>query len=252
MPIDWVHAASSYAATIVTSTLLSAAIVWGFKEVISNRLKGSIGLVYDSKLAAIQTQNAKELQEAKSELEAANAKTLTQQSHELQLKAAEQSHELQLKAKEFELKYSGMYEKRAEILAEIYAALVWTFRRLQFLTSSLDFGPDNNTKENVDQVHEANHKFDQAFSPTRIYLPRTLAHKLQIIHSRIRDETHLYWAIWFQEKIKFDAEQGDRSIDLEDETMRNWQEKIVDVNTTINTILVDLEAEMRKLLGADQ
>ncbi len=35
MPIDWMDVVKASAKTVVTSTVLSAAMVWGFKEVIS-------------------------------------------------------------------------------------------------------------------------------------------------------------------------------------------------------------------------
>lgn len=232
MPIDWMDVAKASVTTIVTSTALSVGIVWGFKEVISKRLKGSIGLIYDSKLTAIQNANAVELEKLKAELVAAGARTLTQQSHELQLKAAEQTHELQMKAKEFELKYTVMQQKRAKIVAKTYAALydlLFELMRLSVTISKLDDAQrDEETRKFIIKTLNYNNDLQRNI----IYFPPRVAIQLDSLRDMMTDT------------VATVSKPGTNII-----------ESVALVDKVINSTregLTVLATEMRVLLGADK
>ena len=87
--------------SIVSSALVSGAVVWLSKAWISERLKNAIKNEYDQKLESHKAQ-----------LKAANDIELEKLRSSLNILAAER-----------QIEYSKLYEKRADAITEVYACL---------------------------------------------------------------------------------------------------------------------------------
>ena len=197
------------------SALLTAALVWLAKSVISERLKNAIKSEYDQKL---ETHKA----ELKSTSDVAIEKLKSQ---------------LSVIAAQGNFKFTKLHEKRAESIAEIYALLADFYFALSEYTKVFEPAGGTPREERRDIAVKANISFIELYRKKKIFLPKSAAEKI--------DD--------FNHQLIFIYNQFFYGVDMTQMASGDFANKWIVVNEkmskTIKPALEELEHDFRVLLG---
>jgi len=202
-------------ASAVVSGILTASLIWLSKTWISERIRNSIKSEYDQKLEAYKIQLKAQ---ADVELEKLRA-------------------QLSTTAVEHEVKFSRLHERRAEIVAKIYALLKENHFRLCNYVKIYEPAGDDPIDVRRSQAVEAHKKFRSYYPKRLVFLPKSTAIKLE--------EIDVQTVKAFNEFVLSVDKRSKSGVDTTDK----WMEILDRVNVGIKEALGELEDEFRRLLG---
>ena len=143
--------------TIFSSGALSAALVFLLRNWISERIKTSIQHEYDQKLETHKAQ-------LKSESEIAIEKFKS----ELQVAAAERN-----------FRFSHVFQRTADVIAEIYRILIELRGAVESYTDAVEVrSAPGDLEVESEKFNKYAQEFSNYFNPNRIYIPRKAAEKV--------------------------------------------------------------------------
>lgn len=202
-----------WALTILTSTGMSAFVVWLAKSWISERLKNSIKHEYDEKLEThkieLRSQSDIEIEKLKSQLG--------------------------VTAREHEIRFILLHEKRAEVLAETYALLRALDKGLRDYVSMFESTAGPSREERRDVAADAHAAFQLYYVSKLIFFPEETANRLETIDQQLVTSFNIF-------AIQVDTSNGP------DKT-KTWMEVNNKIESEIKPALDELANEFRKLLG---
>lgn len=206
-------------ATIVYSLglsgLLSGFLIWISKAWISERLKSAIQHEYDQKL---ETFKAKIKSEADISIE--------------QLKS-----QLQIAAAERNIRYSRVFERTAETVAEAYEKLIALNDAIADYTKPFEFESDPPKSERRKVVSERYQESLKFFRPRRIYLKMETADQVEKFHNQLYKVV-----VTFASQVEANPKGGEEYLDV-------WMETSKFVATELPKLLGLLERDFRQILG---
>ena len=156
--------------TVISSLGLSGALIWLSKSWVSERLKDAIKHEYDQKLVAFEAQ-------LKSESECAIERLRSQ----LQVAAAERN-----------VRYTRIFERTAETVAETYAKLVALGDAVAAYTRPLELASDPPQSARRKMVWARYMESFDYFRPRRIFLPTETADQIERFHQTLRSAVYKF------------------------------------------------------------
>lgn len=211
----------SFFTSIITSAtvsaLLTAALVWLTKSVISARLKSAIKSEYDQKL----------------------------ETHKAQLKAQSDvaieklKSKLQIASVEHEAKFSRLQEKRAIVIADTYGKLKALVTAIADYTKA--FEPVGGLPRDERRVIAANchTEFSNYYSKNLIFFPRKTANDLEVLNLELIRVFNKF-AITVDRQQNTDPTAFDRQMEI-----------LNNLDGEIKEALAKLEDDFRSLLGEE-
>src|SRR5690348_10811487 len=122
---------------------------------------------------------------AKSLIAASLTRDIEQHKSNLALNAQEAidrlRHQLQLAAQEHQVTFSKLQERRAKVVAKVYALLVEAFWQGESLASPMEWAGEPSKIEKYSTAMNAIAAFYRYFDKHRIYLPDTLCKSLEAL-----------------------------------------------------------------------
>ena len=211
-------------AAIMSSTVVTGALIWLTKSWISERLRNSIRYEYDQKLESYKSQLK---YEADAELEKIKA--------ELQIEAAKQN-----------IQFSKIFEEIANTVAEVYSRLVVFKDSVGSYVSIIEWsgGPSKEQRRKI--ASEKMEEFLKYYRSRKIYLPEATAEKVEE-----------FWQGLYKIVIDFmyGVEQGGdergRKLHDKDTYKDTWVEAHNYISKHVPSVLKTLEKEFRSILGVD-
>jgi len=136
---------------------------------------------------------------------------------------------------EHQIRYSLIHERKAEVIANIYAGLVNAKRKMAQLVFIFQPG-DQNLRQKKQNAADACNNVDDYFNEHRLYLDRVTADKVESILIKMKEAF-----------IDFDtAQDGD---DYKPDTTGFWKQANDQIKNEIPPLLGELESEFRTILG---
>lgn len=200
--------------SVVSSSVVSAAAVWLLRTYISERLRASIQHEYDLKLEAFKAQ-----QESVRHAETERLRS-----------------DLHIVATEREITFRGLQERRADVIARVYAALQGAHSSLQLYSDDLRFAEPTD-EELLDRLKNNWDELIAHLFPNAIYLPPNLVSGVQKFIQKM--------ALLLRDVSRTREEGGHRSAALNDQL----DKRIAELKAALSERLAELESEFRKLLG---
>jgi hypothetical protein len=206
---------------IISSTMVAgvvtAALVWLTKSVISERLRNAIKSEYDQKLethkVALKSTSDVEIERLRSQLN--------------------------IIAAQGNFKFTKLHEKRAETIAEIYALLADFHFLLSEYTKA--FEPSGGKPRSVrrDETVNAHWAFIELYRKKKLFLPKSVAEKIDDLDRRLRINYHnFFYEVDSMQAAKINIDVVPRWFEVNDEMSR-----------IIKPALEELEHDFRVLLG---
>jgi hypothetical protein len=220
MPVGLTNLTAAVSASLAANLF----VMWSARTMISERIKNGIKSEYDTKLESFKTQ--------------------------LKADADMRLLALQAKAKENELRYNILQEKRANIIADTYAALADMLDSLNLFTSSRPkniMTDENNQAERElgDDLFKKCNVFRAFFSKQRIYFPKNVAKSLHEI-------SELIGLTGFEFHINSQLRKDkNRPFFVGDPEIEELFLILNKIEEQIEPALEGLGDEMRRLLGSD-
>ena len=206
----------TFLCSVISGGFTAAALVWLAKNWISERLKNAIKHEYDAKL----------------------------ETHKIQLKCeadAQLEHlksELQIAAAERNVRYSRIFERTAEVIAEIYSKLLQFHAAVLHYTSPVEFptdGPKEARRKTVVEKHDA---FLDSFRPNRLFLPKHTANQINDFANRLSSLSRNFMC---------EVEMAGSRYDKADTVA--WEKIYSNLTKDVPPLLELLEDDFRELLG---
>lgn len=187
------------------SAVLASTLVFLSKTWLTERLKNSIKHEYDVRL---ETNKAQLKNQADVEMERLRLDFSTKlETHKTQLKAqADVETErlrsrLSITAHEQQVRFAGLQNRRAEVIAEVYGLFVQAYWDTASFASPVEWNGEPDKKEKYRDAMNSCAAFFQYFEKHRIYLPHESAVRLEKFVREMRTK-----AIRFGTYIKFQDE----------------------------------------------
>ena len=204
---------------IITSAtvagLLSAALIWFTKSVISERLKNAIKSEYEQKL----------------------------ETHKAQLKSTSDvaieslKSQLSVIAAQGNFKFTKLHESRAQAIAEIYALLAEFHVALADYTRAFEVAGGTSRTERREIAVKAHGAFDALYRKKKIFLPKSSATKIDDLNHQLKIVYHEFLF----------------GVDMAHTANGDFAQKWIGINekmsSTIDPALAELEHDFRVLLG---
>jgi hypothetical protein len=190
-------------------------VVWVFQTQWSERLKARIKGEYDT-----------ELEQLKARLKASSDVEIEKLKSQLNIAAAER-----------QLRFSRLHEKRAEVIAEVYASLKRLVQAIAEYVSIFEPAGLPSRAERAARVAEAGNMFAELYSEKKIFIPKSTTLKIDEINTELRS-AHLGFM------YLVDAPK--------DPDVTKWAEISRNIAALSQNALTDLESDLRKLLGDDE
>ncbi|QJQ02410.1 hypothetical protein C798_19850 [Herbaspirillum rubrisubalbicans Os34] len=222
---------------IILSIICSGMVVYVLRTWISEKLKSAIKASYDEKLEQLKNNlkiaSDKEIEQLKSNF------ALALETHKISIKATadiqieQTKSSLQIAAAEHSYKFTKLHEQRAEVVAKSYSLY------LSFLNAAADYARERdslNAKNFQENLNSQVALFKQYFRPNRIYLPRSLADKVDEIVQVILNIAH---HVGYQ----FIQQETGKVVHTE------YSDAPAQIQRIGEQLTQELEAEFRRLLG---
>lgn len=198
---------------------------------LSERIKGSIKNEYDRDIEALKAQLKSEYDE---KLETHKAQLKGQSDIEIeQLKSR-----LSVMAAQQQVRFSRLHEKRAEIIATVYADLNDFLITVQDYTASFEPAGMPSGDERARRATEAAIAFSGGYRHNKIFIPRETALKLDEIEREIR--IALIQFRWSVDYVSRSGQGADH---------RKWTEIETKLTDISKVAFVELEHDFRTILG---
>jgi hypothetical protein len=152
-----------YLSSVISSGLVSSAVLFVGKTWISERLKNAIKGEYDEKL---ETHKAQLKREYDREIEHLKA--------QLQIAAAERG-----------FRFSHVFEQAAKTIATIYGKLLELHKAVEDYTQIMEPPGNPNRKELAQSLKVKSDEFFQYYRPNKIYIPKATAEKIRLFSNAL-------------------------------------------------------------------
>ena len=152
--------------------------------------------------------------------------------------------DLQIRSIEHQVRFSRLHEKRAAVIADVYAHLVETLWEAESFLSPMEWVGEPSKVEKHRVAMNKLVDFFRFFDKHRIYLPEPLCESLQAIAMRVRShviEFGVYTRLNDQSLNEHTREQKEKA----------WNTGWEAIKNDIPRARKELEDEFRKLLGGD-
>jgi hypothetical protein len=216
--------------TGLTAGVVSGAVVWLSKQWLSEKIKSQIKSEYEHRIEAYKAQLKGEYDE---KLETHKAQLRAQGDVEIEkLKS-----ELSVAAAQRQALFSNLHERRAEVIAEVYASLKEAIAAVADYTKA--FEPDGGASrpERRTKAVSAANDFAKLYDKKKIFVPEPAAKKLDEINMELKQAF-----LQFAYGIDLMPEHGaDRT--------QKWVEIGQNVEKLSNVAIRELERDFRVLLG---
>jgi hypothetical protein len=214
----------------LTSAVVGAFASWLTHLFLTEKIKGRIKSEYDEKLetlkAQLKGQYDEKLETHKSQLKAQADVEIEKLKSELSIAAAQN-----------QFRFSTLHEKRAEIIAEVYASLREALNCLSELTKAFEpVGGASRTERSKNAVDAVN-AFTKLYAAKEIFIPEAAATKLREINQELKSA---FWEFAFGVAMT----QSDNL-----NHTQNWIKVQEKVERLSDTALRELEKDFRSLLG---
>lgn len=230
---------TSLITSVTASAALTGVLVWLSKTWLSERLKHAIKHEYDAQLE-VNKATLKAQFDEKIETHKAQLKAQTDVENE-RLKS-----QLSILAAEHQVRFSGLHNKRAEVISEIYALLVQAHWDGASFASPLEFSGDLTKREKYSTAMQSLNELYRGFQRKRLYIPE---HVCDLIDPLIEGMRHN--VISFGTSLQYGEEEWALDSTLVDKH-RVWIESWQYFEKDVPTARRALEFELRHLLGDAQ
>jgi len=220
---------------LLANGVFTGFIVWISKAWISERLKNSIKNEYDQKL---ETHKAQLKAQVDTETERLKAQLKSQSDTETErLKS-----DLHIMASEHQVRFSGLHNRRAEVIAEVYEQLVQAYWDGASFASPAEFSGEPTKQEKYRTAMQSLGDFYRNFEKKRIYIPEEVCLLIDPLVEEMRMKIIMYGTYLDYE-----------GPGMLDHTMREkhrvWMESWAYFNKEVPIARRALEQELRSLLG---
>jgi len=175
---------------------------------------------------------AKDLEQFKAELAAASTSTTEHLKHDLQVAALEH-----------QVRFSKLHERRAEVVAEVYALLVEAQWASQSFVSIVEWAGEPPKHEKYVTAMNKAAEFYRFFDKNRIYLPQSLCDLLEQFINKIRSEVIGFGVYVSKDETHLPGHVIDKKYEAWTKASTYFDQEVPKARTA-------LEAELRGILGA--
>jgi hypothetical protein len=214
----------------LTAGVVAGAVVWISKQWLSQRIKSQIESEYGHRLELYKAQLKGEYDE---KLE----------THKAQLKAQgdvaveKLKSELSIAAAQRQALFSNLNERRAEVIAEVYAALMAAINAVADYTKPFEPAGGTPREERQKIAIDAANALAKLYDTKKIFVPEDAAKKLDEINLELKGAF-----LHFVYGVDLMPEQGsDRT--------KAWLQSVKKVETLSKVAITELERDFRILLG---
>jgi hypothetical protein len=222
--------------TAVTSSIAaSGAVVWLSKSWIAERLKNAIKHEYDVQLeshkAILKSQYDEKIETHKAQLKAQTDVENERLKSQLNIMAAER-----------QVRFSGLHNKRADVISAIYALLVEAHWEGASFASPLQLAGEPSKREKYIVAWNALSKFYREFQKSRLYIPEHVCILIDPLVEDMRSKIGLY-------NIYLDYDGPTVLDDTYREKQKAWADAWRYFEKDFPKARRALEHELRRLLG---
>ncbi|UZT79826.1 hypothetical protein OF113_07170 [Ectopseudomonas chengduensis] len=207
--------------SVAVSTILSGVLIWLTKSWVSERLKNAIKNEYDEKLETHKAQL-----KAQADVEAERLRA-----------------QLSITATEHQIKFSRLHEKRAEVIADLYAVLVQAHWDAGSFVSPVEIGGEPSKVEKYSTAMNSIADFFRFFEKNKIYLPASLCGLLEDFVQAMRHKV-----IGFGVYVSYS--DGSMSSGLYEKKFDAWTAAWDYFDKEVPVARAALEQELRNILGS--
>ena len=206
-------------ASFSASAILTAALVWLSKSWISERLKNAIQHEYDQKLETHKAQLS-----AHSAVETERLRS-----------------QLSMQATEHAVRFQGLHEKRASVIAEMYSLLVEAYWKASSFASPMEWAGEPDKQQKYTDAMNSFASFFQYFDKHQIYLPPGICTQIETFVREMRK-----MVIGFGVYLRHD----EKTMPLESVNKKHdaWIEAWEYMDKEVPIARASLEAELRAIL----
>lgn len=151
--------------------------------------------------------------------------------------------QLQIHAIEHQVRFSGMHEKRAEVIAELYGLLVRAFWEAESFVSPMQWAGEPDIKVKHVTARNSLVELYRYFDKNRIYLPEPLCTSLEQLIRDVRSNV-IQFGVW----VEYEA--GSLPDHAARQKQEAWEKSWEGIKSTIPPARAQLENEFRVLLGS--
>ncbi len=208
--------------SLVASGLLSAALLWLTKNWISERLKNAIKHEYDEKLETHKAQ-----------LKSQSDVSIERLKSQLQVTAAERN-----------VRYSKIFERTAETVAETYKRLLAFHDAVASYTSPVEWQGEPTKAEKRKIAGDRYKEFLDFYRPNCLFLPKETERRIDEFYPKLHS-----MAVEFMWGIEEGRDRVDRKTNPDKDT---WIKAMDFMNKEVPPLLNLLKDDLRKILGTLQ
>jgi len=148
--------------------------------------------------------------------------------------------DLQLAAFEHQIRFTKLYERRAEVIAELHKRFLRIQSGLYTMLYQLEEGRPISSSEADGTVYETTKTLGDYFKENLIYIPEGLCNKIETLNKQ-----HLLALINFwQAQLSEEMEESDSKIDR-----NQYIHDMKEIVSKVSAIRNDIECEFRKMIG---
>jgi hypothetical protein len=151
-------------------------------------------------------------------------------------------HELSMSALEHQVRYSRLYERRAQVIAETYEKLVAAYWAFESFTSPFEWGGEPSKLEKYKNAMSKSTEYFKYFDSNRIYLPAELCQKIEDFMQSVRKES-VSFGVWLQ------MEQESSTAVTGKEKFEAWMKAAKFFESEAPKARALLEDELRRIIG---
>lgn len=152
-------------------------------------------------------------------------------------------HDLQVTAIEHQVRFAKLYERRAEVIAELYGFLVEAHWASQSFVSLMDLAGDPSKEEKYATAMNKAAEFYRYFDKNRIYLPQATCDQLEQFVRNMRHQIIGFGVYASKEDSHLPAHAVEKKYNA-------WMKAAEYFDTEVPKARATLEAELRSILGA--
>ena len=183
---------------------------------------------------------------AKSLIAASLTRDIEQHKSNLALNAQEAidrlRHQLQLAAQEHQVTFSKLQERRAKVVAKVYALLVEAFWQGESLASPMEWAGEPSKIEKYSTAMNAIAAFYRYFDKHRIYLPDTLCKSLEALIKDTRWQIIRMGGYVKYDDASLPREAQDKKFEVWDQAWDHFKKQVPEARAA-------LERELRVIIG---
>ena len=163
------------------------------------------------------------------------------EEHKLKLKAdadrelARLTADLQIAAARERTRFDLLHQKRAEVIAKVYALIARTHRAARNFARPMEWSGEPTKQEKFDELSAVGNELGTYFGENRIYFPEKTCTEFDEMYHKIRIAT---------QTMMDDLGSGEGG------RMRSWADAWKAVDSEVPPMLRELELQFRQILGA--